>query len=96
MNDHYLKDTPGLSDPANTMILLAQDDANDIAVGIKALRIFNTTAAVATIVVTTVLGDVVTFKVPASALVVEPLRIKRLMTATTDGVEVHGYTDFDQ
>lgn len=94
MIDPYKKDTPGMSDPAKNLILITPDDDNDIPVGVKALRIFNSNASTATIAVITATGDEAAFSIPALSLWSEPLRINRLMdTGTSAGVVVHGYTD---
>ena len=91
--DPYRRDTPGLSDPSNNLVLITTDDDNDIAMGIKALRIWNPNDFAAMIYVITVTGDQVAFSVPALSLWTEPLRISRALTDTTAGVVLHGYTD---
>lgn len=96
MFDPYKKDTPGMSDPAKNVVLLTPDDDNDIIVGVKALRIFNSNATTATIAVITVTGDPASLNIPALTLWTEPLRIMRLLdTGTSNGVIVHGYTDVE-
>ena len=95
MFDPYAHDAPSVADPANNIIDLTPDDDNDLATGVKALRLFNTTNAVATLAAVTITGNTVALKVPANALVVEPLRIKRLLETTTAGLEVQGYTDYE-
>lgn len=91
--DPYRRDTPGLPDPANNLFLITPDDGPEITIGIKAMRIWNPNEFAATIHVITVMGDQVAFSVPALTLWTEPLRITKLLTATTSGVVVHGYTD---
>ena len=93
MIDPYRRDTPGLSDPANNLIPIIADDANDLSLGIKALRIWNPNDFTATIHVITIVGDQVAFSVPALSLWTEPLRVSRVLTTTTSGVVLHGYTD---
>lgn len=94
MIDPYKKDTPGMSDPAKNLILITPDDENDIPVGVKALRIFNSNGTTSTVAVITATGDAVSLNIPALSLWSEPLRIERLMdTGTSAGVIVHGYTD---
>lgn len=93
MFDPYASDTPGMGEPARDLVPLTPDDDNDLAVGVKALRIYNPLETAATIYVITAAGVARDFKVPAACVWTEPLRINRLLEATTDGIEVHGYTD---
>lgn len=93
MFDPYGKDVAGLSDTSSNLIPLTPDDNADIPIGIKALRIWNPNDTSATIHVITLVGDQVAFTIPAFSLWTEPLRIKRLLVATTDGIVIHGYTD---
>lgn len=93
MIDPYRRDTPGLSDPANNLIPIIPDDDNDLPIGIKALRIWNPNEFTATLHVITMTGDLVSFSVPALSLWTEPLRVQRVLTATSNGVVLHGYTD---
>lgn len=93
MIDPYKRDTPGMADPANNVYLLTPDDDNDIPVGIKALRIFNPNEFTAYIYVVTIKGKSIGLPIPALCLWTEPLRIKRLLTDTTSGLVIHGYTD---
>lgn len=91
-NDPYGRDSLGVADPANNLITIGKDDDNDIACGVKALRITNKTAEFQFVMVVTMTNDEVIFEVPPSSVWIEPLRIRRLKTTTGD-VEVHGYTD---
>lgn len=93
MFDPYSRDTPGLADPANNLYLITPDDDNDIPVGIKALRIFNPNDTTATIHVITMTGNQISFNIPALCLWTEPLRVKRVLEATSVGVILQGYTD---
>ena len=95
MNDPYLRDAPSVADPANNLVDLTQDDNNPIPVGVKALRIFNPATTVSDLAVKTVGGNTITLKIPAGALVVEPLRITHLLSGTTAGLIVQGYTDVE-
>lgn len=93
MYDPYLRDTPGLGEPSNDLIPLTPDDDTDFEVGIKSLRIWNPNETTASIVVITYANRQVTFHVPALSLWTEPLRVRRLLTASSAGVVFHGYTD---
>lgn len=93
MFDPYRRDKPGLSDPANNLVVITPDDDNDIPLGVKSLRIFSTSEAVTTVHAVTVAGDTVSFNIPPLTLWTEPLRIKRLLTQTSAGLTIHGYTD---
>lgn len=93
MIDPYARDTPGLADPALNLIPLIPDDDNDLPLGVKALRIWNPNATSATLHVITAVGDQVSFSVPAQSLWTEPLRIRRILTTTSGGITLHGYTD---
>ena len=93
MYDPYARDTPGLADPANNLIPIFPNDDADIPIGIKALRIWNPNEFTATIHAITMMDDLVSFSVPALSLWTEPLRIKRILTQTSNGVVLHGYTD---
>lgn len=93
MFDPYNRDTPGLADPANNLIPIVPNDDEDIPVGIKALRIWNPNEFTATLHVITMMDDLVSFSVPALSLWTEPLRVKRVLTATSNGIVLHGYTD---
>jgi hypothetical protein len=93
MYDPYSRDAPGLADPANNLIPIVPNDDEDIPVGIKALRIWNPNEFTATLHVITMMDDLVSFSVPALSLWTEPLRVKRVLTATSNGIVLHGYTD---
>ena len=94
MHDPYGRDTPGVSDPANNLITITPDDAEDLSVGVKALRIFNPNTDAATIALVTMLGKTVTLTVPASCVWIEPVRALRVLeTGTTAELVIHGYTD---
>lgn len=94
INDPFARDTPGVADPANDCFLITPSDSADIPKGVKALRIWNPTAAVATITLTTVTGSVVTISFPPTSLVIEPIRARRIAaTGTTAALVIHGYSD---
>lgn len=93
MIDPYRRDVPGLADPATNLIPIIPNDDEDLPIGIKALRIWNPNEFTATLHVITMADDLVSFSVPALSLWTEPLRIKRILTATSNGVVLHGYTD---
>lgn len=91
--DPYAYEVPKLDTTASNMILLTPHETNNIVVGIKSMRIWNPNVAAASIVVQTLVGEIVTFLVPPQSLWVEPIRIRKLLTATTAGCIIHGYTD---
>lgn len=94
MFDPYHRKAPSLDAGAsNDLILLTPNDATDIAVGVKGLRIYNPNGTAAAVEVITLAGTDATIHVPANSVTIEPIRIKRLKTGTTALVEVHGYTD---
>lgn len=93
MIDPYARDTPGLAEPALNLVLIQPDDDNDLPIGIKALRIWNPNPTSATIHAITMVGDQVAFSIPAQSLWTEPLRIRRILTITSSGLTIHGYTD---
>lgn len=93
INDPYAKDAPSVADPANNLFDITPDDDNDLPVGIKALRITNEETTFEDVVVTTVAGDDVTFKVPPTSVWIEPLRAARVLATGTGTVTIQGYTD---
>jgi len=93
MYDPYSRDTPGLSDPASNLITLTPNDGEDIPLGVKALRIFNSNETVSTVHAVSVAGDTISFNIPPQTLWTEPLRIARLLTQTSSGLIIQGYTD---
>jgi len=96
MNDPYHRSGPNDPiAPASALIAITPDDNTPIASGIKSLRIFNGTGAIATITVIMVNGQNATFTVPVG-LTVEPIRITHVLatgTTSTAGLELLGYTD---
>lgn len=96
MIDPYLRSGPNdpLA-PASSLIAIIPSDTVPLTHGIKSLRIFNGTGAVATIKVVMISGAPVTFTVPVG-LTIEPIRITQVMatgTTLTAGLELFGYTD---
>lgn len=94
MIDPYKRNRPGLADSAANVIPLERDNSQDLPVGVKALRVYNPLPIVAYLVVITVVGETVSLPIPPMTLWTEPLRIVRLLEATTSTLIVHGYTDW--
>ncbi len=94
MFDPYARDTPGVSDPANSMYLIEPSDSEELPKGVKALRVWNPNDADATLVVITKAGDLISLSIPARTVWVEALRVTVVReSGTTSGLEIHGYTD---
>ncbi len=94
MYDPYAFFGTNLYSPSRLMVLITPSDDDDLDRACKALRIFNTTASVASVAIETVGGSSVTIKVPASSLVIENVIVNKVLDTGTDaGLEIHGYTD---
>lgn len=94
MFDPYKRDKPGLGDPATNIIPITPSDDSFLRIGVKALRIVNMSEEFADLVIETIDGDTIPLKIPPMCLWTEPVRVKRVLEATTDGLLIHGYTDW--
>lgn len=90
----YVHYATGVDGPATNLALITPSDTDQLAKACKSLRVYNPTAGAVTVAFVTTGGATVTLTFPANSLVVEPVIVLQvLLTGTSAGVILHGYTD---
>lgn len=96
--DPYRSQSAELSTSAHNAFEIVPHPTNDIECGIKALKVVNKTADWLTVRVLTMRDDEVDIDVPPSAVWLDPIRVRKVLSTTPAYVaggtmRIFGYTD---